>query len=63
MAYSQRFGYYTEAEEFYKEPEEAKPEYVCSDCGQELYEGDRVWSFERYKYCGKCAEDIFSKLV
>lgn len=62
MAFAKQQEYYREADEYYKE-DEIKPIYICNDCEQGIYEGDRSWWIGGHIYCEDCAKDGFSKLA
>lgn len=43
----------------------SEPEYVyvCDCCGEELFEGDRVFEIDGDILCQDCAFDNYSKLI
>lgn len=43
--------------------EEPERVFVCDCCGEELYEGDRVFEIEGDILCQDCAFDNYSKLI
>lgn len=64
MAYSKELGgYYTEAEEYYRQPEECRPRYLCKGCGKDIHEGDWVWKLYGCQYCEDCAEDTYRTIA
>lgn len=64
MAYSKELGgYYTEAEEYYRQMEEPEPMYCCSVCGEDIYEGDCVWKIGGVRYCDDCAQETYMTIA
>lgn len=43
--------------------EEPERVFVCDCCGEELFEGDRVFEIDGDILCQDCAFDNYSKLI